>query len=75
MGSQRLADLRIVRNHPYCTVCGSHEGLVVDRELGPASHMVVSTVTGTVHDAEPGKAVPRVLCAACHTRQHLADAS
>jgi hypothetical protein len=75
MGSQRLADLRIVRNHPFCAVCGSHEGLAVDREPAPASHMVVSTVTGTVHDVEPTRMVPRVLCATCRARQHLADAS
>jgi len=74
MGSKRLADLRIVRNHPFCAVCGSHEDLVVDREVVPASHMVVSTVTGTLHDVEPGKTVPRVLCRACRVRQHLADA-
>jgi hypothetical protein len=75
MGSKRLADLRIVRNHPFCAACGSHEDLVVDRDLAPARHMVVSTVTGTVHDVDSCRAVPRVLCAACHARQHLADAS
>jgi hypothetical protein len=37
--------------------------------------MVVSTVTGTVHDVESGKPVPRVLCGDCHARQQLADAS
>ena len=75
MGSKRLADLRIVRNHPFCAVCGSHDDLVVDREPAQASHMVVSTVTGTVHDVESGKAVSRVLCADCRARQQLADAS
>jgi hypothetical protein len=75
MGSKRLADLRIVRNHPYCAVCGSHEELVVDRDPAPASHMVVSTVTGTVHDVESGRTVPRVLCTTCQARQQLADAS
>lgn len=75
MGSKRLADLRIVRNHPFCAVCGSHEDLVVDRDAVPASHMVVSTVTGTLHDVESGKSAPRVLCGECHARQHLADAS
>ncbi len=74
MGSKRLADLRIVRNHPFCAACGSHEELVVDRDV-PVNHMVVSTVTGTVHDVETGKPAPRVLCAACHERRHLADAS
>jgi hypothetical protein len=75
MGSKRLADLRIVRNHPFCAVCGSHDDLLVDRGAAQASHMVVSTVTGTVHDVESSKAVPRVLCAACHARQQLADVS
>jgi hypothetical protein len=75
MGSKRLADLRIVRNHPFCAVCGSHDDLVVERGPAQASHMVVSTVTGTVHDVESDKPVPRVLCGDCHARQQLADAS
>jgi hypothetical protein len=75
MGSKRLADLRIVRNHPYCAVCGSHDDLVVDRDPAPASHMVVSTVTGTVRDVESNRAAPRVLCGTCYARQSLADAS
>ncbi len=65
-----------MHNHPFCAVCGSHQDLLVERDGDAPGHMVVSTVTGTIHEVEV-TARPRVVCASCHANHEasFADAS
>jgi hypothetical protein len=65
MGS-RAGDQRVIHNHPFCALCGSHMGLTVEREPPTADHTVLSTVTGTTHDVNASRSGPRVVCDACH---------
>jgi ribosomal protein S27AE len=66
MGSRRAADQRVIHNHPFCALCGSHLDLTVERVPQAVSHTVLSTVTGTTHDVIAGSKGPRVVCGACH---------
>ena len=69
--SRRKADQRIIHNHPFCAVCGSHLNLTVEREAELAGHFVVSTVTGTIHRSASRRSRPHVVCGSCHA-SHLA---
>ena len=66
MGSRRAGDQRVIHNHPFCALCGSHVDLTVERVPQAVSHRVLSTVTGTTHDVNAGPKGPRVVCGACH---------
>jgi hypothetical protein len=65
MGSRRATDTRIISNHPYCYLCGSHTDLEVER-THRVNRTVLSTVTGTIHEIRADVIRPRVLCASCH---------
>jgi len=65
MGSKRTADQRVIRNHPFCALCGSHIDLTVERTPMPVGHTVMSTVTGTTREVETGMSRPRVVCGSC----------
>jgi hypothetical protein len=69
--SRRKADQRVIHNHPFCAVCGSHLNLTVERETELASHIVVSTVTGTTHEIIRRRNRPHVVCSSCHA-SHVA---
>jgi hypothetical protein len=64
--SRRKADQRIIHNHPFCAVCGSHMNLTVERAEEPSSHIVVSTVTGTIHESTGRRGRPHVVCSSCY---------
>lgn len=66
MGSRRATDERIIHNHPYCFLCGSHTDLGVERMQSRVNRTVLSTVTGTTHEIRADATRPRVLCASCH---------
>jgi hypothetical protein len=65
MRTRRSIDARIINNHPYCNLCGSHTDLAVERTAAAVNRVVLSTVTGTTHEVRASVTHPRVLCASC----------
>jgi hypothetical protein len=65
MDPREKADLRVIHNHPFCVLCGSHVGLTVERSPELVGQTGLTAVTTTAHEAGAAASRPRVVCGTC----------
>lgn len=66
MGPREKADLRVIHNHPFCVLCGSHVNLTVERSPESVGPTGLGTVPDPGHQVKSKTSRPRVVCGSCH---------